>query len=718
MYVVEVENGGKRHYLHHPMDDELQLISPVVTLEAGKSGNFTFQIPPTHPNINKIIPLKSEINVYQDADIIFCGRSIGDGSDFYNIGSITCEGELSYLLDSMQRPFSHTGNILSFLQQVLAIHNSQVETRKQFKLGNVTITDTAPEVTRSNTACKNTMDTLKAQLTDIYGGYLSIRHAGEDRYLDYLKDYGGNNSQVIRFSENLINLNKSKDPTTIITALIPYGATPKTDSTSTETQHPVDISSVNGGKDYIYNQAAVDMYGWIWGTYTWKDITDPAQLKSVAEKYMENTILMPETVELNAVDLSLLDVDIQKLQIGRWTRIESPPHELSKDFMLSKKVIHLDAPGNDQVTLGQTVGTFTGSTEKGQHEVSSKVEEMASTMLNDIVAKINNATQLITGGKGGYIRIKTAEDGHPEEFLILDTPSIETAMNVWRFNKNGLGFSRTGYGGDYENAWTIDGNLVADFITAGTMLCDRLRGGTLEVGGTGLAKDGVILVKNSSGTIIVQIDKNGIAIKQGSINLGNGNFEVTSGGVMTLKGTSNNTTIGCSVLAAQYANIDRLIVNSNCEFRDISAGDAWFDDIQCTQIYSSRAGQWWSDRRLKHDIKNINPREALDIVMKLKPVTYILNGLEERSMGFVAQDVAELDTELPLFGVMKNGYYCLPYASYVSILAGAVQALADERKEEKRGRHKQGDKRFSISNLWRRGTRKHDIPGREGQRRS
>ena len=295
--------------------------------------------------------------------------------------------------------------IPSFLQQVLTVHNSQVEKKKQIKLGNVTVTDTAPEVTRSNTSCKSTMDTLKTQLTDIYGGYLLVRHAGEERYLDYLVDYGGNNSQVIRFSENLINLDKSKDPTTIITALIPYGATPKADSTSTEAQHPVDISSVNGGKDYIYNQAAVDTYGWIWGTYTWKDITDPVQLKAVAEEYMKDTILMPETVELTAVDLGLLDIDIEKLRLGRWTRIESTPHGLSRDFMLSKKVINLDAPGSDQVTLGQTVDTFTGSTERGQHDVSIKVEEMATTMLNDLVEKINNATQLITGGPVSYTHL-------------------------------------------------------------------------------------------------------------------------------------------------------------------------------------------------------------------------------------------------------------------------------------------------------------------------
>jgi hypothetical protein len=82
----------------------------------------------------------------------------------------------------------------------------------------------------------------------------------------------------------------------------------------------------------------------------------------------------------------------------------------------------------------------------------------------------------------------------------MDTNSIETAQKVWRWNKNGLGYSSTGYSGTYGLAMTQDGAIVADFITtgtidasvvnvtninanninAGTMSCDRLNGGTIS----------------------------------------------------------------------------------------------------------------------------------------------------------------------------------------------------------------------------------------------
>lgn len=94
---------------------------------------------------------------------------------------------------------------------------------------------------------------------------------------------------------------------------------------------------------------------------------------------------------------------------------------------------------------------------------------------------IDKATELITGGLGGYVVISpNDETGYPEEILIMDTDSKLTAHNVIRLNKNGIGFSTTGYSGRYTTAWTIDGSFVADFITSGTLNADIIKAGTLQ----------------------------------------------------------------------------------------------------------------------------------------------------------------------------------------------------------------------------------------------
>lgn len=523
MYRVMVITEGIEYPLHEPRDNEgeLQLIDPVVTLEMGKNGQLTFMIAPGHPHKDKVQPLKSEIIVYQDNEVIFAGRPIGGEDDFYNRGKVTCEGELAYLIDSIQRPYNFSGNGAEFLRQCLEVHNEQVEERKQFLIGNVTVPDSAAEINRSNTDCENTLKTLKSQLVERNGGYLRVRRAGGKKYLDYVNDYGGINSQVIRFGENLLDLSKHVKPTSIITALIPYGATIESEDSEAEDKR-LDITSVNGGKDYIYDQAAVDTYGWIWGVQTFDDVTDPEALLAKGKAYLQEAIALPVTLDLKAVDMSLIDVDIQQLRVGYWTQVESVPHGISKRFMLSKKTIHLDNPGKDEVILGQTLPTFTASANKDQAAITDRINRVADSTVREINKKVENATQLITGGKGGYVVLdvmdpETGKKTQPWRILIMDTPDKETAKSVIQINKNGIGFSTNGINGPYRNAWTIDGNLVADFITTGTMVSERVRGGVYEVGGAGLAKDGRIVVKDASDRMIGYWDKTGLYVLQGII---------------------------------------------------------------------------------------------------------------------------------------------------------------------------------------------------------
>ncbi len=144
-----------------------------------------------------------------------------------------------------------------------------------------------------------------------------------------------------------------------------------------------------------------------------------------------------------------------------------------------------------------------------------------------------------------------------------------------------------------------------------------------------------------------------------------------------ISGTTNSSSIGVSMMSAQNANIDRLTVNGTSDMRDIVSGDIYADDIQCTQIYSSRAGEWWSDRRMKSDINPISPEVALTVTMALRPMTFYMEGANEKDMGFVAQDVADIESDLPLY-TMLNGFYALPYTSYVALLAGAIQAQQEQ----------------------------------------
>jgi hypothetical protein len=101
---------------------------------------------------------------------------------------------------------------------------------------------------------------------------------------------------------------------------------------------------------------------------------------------------------------------------------------------------------------------------------------------NEVAQTVSEATQMITGNLGGYVVFHDSDnDGQPDEILIMDEPDIADALNVWRWNKNGLGFSSTGYSGSYDTlALTADGKINASAISTGTLIADLIKAGILS----------------------------------------------------------------------------------------------------------------------------------------------------------------------------------------------------------------------------------------------
>ncbi len=73
------------------------------------------------------------------------------------------------------------------------------------------------------------------------------------------------------------------------------------------------------------------------------------------------------------------------------------------------------------------------------------------------------ATDIINAGINGHVVC------NGNELLIMDTADKTTATKVWRYNLNGWAVSHNGYSGPYTMAATLDGGIVADFITAGVL---------------------------------------------------------------------------------------------------------------------------------------------------------------------------------------------------------------------------------------------------------
>lgn len=353
--------------------EDYAITKGTITKEVNKSGSFVFTIYKDHPYYNLIERLKTIITVYKRDSLIFRGRVISDKIGFQNDKTYTCEGELSFLVDSIQRPYTFTGSPKDLLIKFIESHNSQVESEKQFQIGDITVEDPNDYINRSNTSYEDTLTNINNRLIKTLNGYLHVTRDAENvPYLNYFADYPYESHQTIEFGENLLNFTKTNTGEDIATAIIPLGK--KTGEG--EEAKPLTIESVNDGLDYIYDEKGVEKYGWIFKVVTWDDVTLPENLLQKARAYLVESINQNITIELTAIDLSLMDKSIDDFQMGDYIRITSEPHNMDDKLLLKKQTIDLLKPDNNKITLGYTYSSFTDTTVSALGQSSSIVQKV------------------------------------------------------------------------------------------------------------------------------------------------------------------------------------------------------------------------------------------------------------------------------------------------------------------------------------------------------
>lgn len=104
MYFVKY---GKE-YLHDPRYEEYILLDLTIENETNSCGYCDFTIYPDNPMYDKIRErdMDNLVEVYDDDTLLFAGYIYELGKEFKTDGHVKCKGELSYLNDSIVRPYS------------------------------------------------------------------------------------------------------------------------------------------------------------------------------------------------------------------------------------------------------------------------------------------------------------------------------------------------------------------------------------------------------------------------------------------------------------------------------------------------------------------------------------------------------------------------------------------------------------------------------------
>lgn len=368
------------------MQEGYCIINPKLTMELNKAGSLEFLMPTNNVMYDKLKKLKTTIIVKQDDSEIWRGRIIHDEKDFYNRKSVYCEGELSFLFDTIQRPYEFSGSVDKLLMYYIHEHQKDASDGRKFSYGGCTVTDTNDYIVRSNSDYVNHLTEITEKLVNKLGGYLKIvAGGGGSRNLWYVTDYGKVSSQVIEFGVNLLDLTEYINAEDVFTVLIPLGAKEKTED-GTEGKR-LTIDSVNNDLDYIEDETAVSIFGRIVRTETWDDVTIASNLLRKGREFLQAGIEMAVTLSIKAVDLHLIDVDTDAIGLGDYIRVVSVPHGLDKYFLCSKVVLDMQNPDKSEYTLGTGFSAMTDQQIANQKKTQDayNIAESAS----DTVSSIN-----------------------------------------------------------------------------------------------------------------------------------------------------------------------------------------------------------------------------------------------------------------------------------------------------------------------------------------
>lgn len=482
MYTIKAYVDGTEYTLHNSRVKALTLGGkPYFEIGDNINGSASFSVYPNHPHYDKVKKLTTDIIIYRDDEPEFYGRVLYDDEDFSGTKKVFVEGELAFLCDSIQRPkVYHNISVKAYVQDLIDIHNAQVEERKQFVVGRVTVKDSNDSLYRYSNY-EDTRTAIKEKLTSRLGGHLVIRHEDGQRILDYLsdEDYYTRNTQGIRFGKNLLDFSKNMDASDLATCIIPLGAKLDEDEQDPAleaiSEQRRTIASVNGGVDYVTDDNAVKEYGKIYKTVTWDDVTVPENLKKKAEEYLKSVQFEKMVLELKAIDLNLTDESFQRFEVGNMIQCVSTPNGLDREFPLTKKKVYITSFKNNAVTLGDETSAkfYTSSNRQNTAQIEETIKSLPSK--SEILQEaLRRAQDLINKQVASGYAVHT-----PNEFIVADDKEYKgKAKNLWRWGLCGLAHYSQGYDGPIDGvALTMDGKINGEMLLVNSVKTESLDAG-------------------------------------------------------------------------------------------------------------------------------------------------------------------------------------------------------------------------------------------------
>lgn len=278
---------------------------------------------------------------------------------------------------------------------------------------------------------------------------------------------GSDNGVTIRYGKNMTDLTDDLDNGSTYTGIYPYWYSDQD-------------GLVTLPEKVVYADEHDDRVVVVDATQSINAKPTEAQLRAWAETYITSHAgKVSNSIKISFVQLWQTEeyknvASLQRVKLCDTVTVIHPVLGVETKTNVVKVVYDAIRERYSSMTLSEPK---TSLTDIIQDQINIETESFAQKSF--VSSAIAAATLLIQGGYGGHVVIGSNSDGWPEEILIMDTEDRNTAVNVIRMNMGGIGFSRNGYAGPFETAWTVDGHFYANWIDAGTLTANIIKLGTL-----------------------------------------------------------------------------------------------------------------------------------------------------------------------------------------------------------------------------------------------
>ncbi len=329
----------------------------------------------------------------------------------------------------------------------------------------------------------------EGSVLDVWGGEFEF----DNKQIKLHAHRGSDTGVSIVYGKNLTDVRQERNITETYTHIMPYATyTEETEEGDETTQTDIVVTltekvlAISGAENVGHQKALVINLSEMFADD--ETITETA-LRAKANQYISaHPALGTPRISIAASFVALWQTEeykdiapLERVRLCDIVTIRFDKLGISAKAKVVKTVYDALAERYKSVELGEARSNF-ADTVLAQNgaitELSKAVRKGFSIATQQMQKAIADATAAITGNSGGYVVLYPEE--HPQEILILDAPTLEEAVHVWRWNSSGLGYSSTGYNGTYGLAMTMNGAIVADYITAGNLNGALITAGTVS----------------------------------------------------------------------------------------------------------------------------------------------------------------------------------------------------------------------------------------------